>query len=363
MKTPYHRPAGVRADALSRLHYGDAIRVLGCLAVILLHVSTNGASSSSPIGSWDWWIYNVASSACRWAVPVFLMLSGALLLHPRKTETPGHFYRKRASRIGPPLLLWSAFYFLWARLRTSPSASPALLIKGFLGSLLYGGPHFHLYFLFVLLGLYLCVPMLRLLVRSVEPRALRSLACLLLLAAMLETLCRKASGWGLDSFLMFTPYVGYFLLGHCLSIQHAGHRRLRRAWTAAVACTILTALGTAYTLSHWRNVEFAYYFWDNLSPTVICLSVAVFVLLGSAASAPAFRRFLESPPAQTLSACSFGIYLVHPFFLELLTIGGLRPAAAHSWVYLPAAFGITAGASFLTTALIRKVPLGRVIVG
>src|SRR5437868_4695382 len=103
----------VAARAVSRLAWGDYARVIGTVAVICQHV----AHRSTLVAPWNpesptRWSIMALEAACRWAVPVFVMLSGALLLDPDRKETPKAFYRKRFWRVGIPLVFWSTFYVL-----------------------------------------------------------------------------------------------------------------------------------------------------------------------------------------------------------------------------------------------------------
>ena len=52
----------------------------------------------------SWWSANLWDSFAHWCVPVFVMLSGALLLGRR--EPAPHFWRKRAARLVWPLVGW-----------------------------------------------------------------------------------------------------------------------------------------------------------------------------------------------------------------------------------------------------------------
>ena len=62
----------------------DVVRVIACLAVILLHLSATIVMDRDLLGTVGWHIANVIDAATRWCVPVFVMLSGALLLDPQK---------------------------------------------------------------------------------------------------------------------------------------------------------------------------------------------------------------------------------------------------------------------------------------
>ena len=65
-----------------RLAYGDTIRVCGLIAVMLIHICGFGRRPALAEDAAGWWICNLLSALSQWAVPVFVMLSGALLLNP-----------------------------------------------------------------------------------------------------------------------------------------------------------------------------------------------------------------------------------------------------------------------------------------
>src|SRR5437763_9984766 len=86
---PTHKPR--------RMHYGDAIRILGTIAVVIGHVADMRFGGNAL--DRDWWVANFWDAFTRWAVPAYIMLSGALLLDPVRAEHPSDFYRKRLGRI------------------------------------------------------------------------------------------------------------------------------------------------------------------------------------------------------------------------------------------------------------------------
>ena len=102
---------GRAPQADSRSARFDVLRVGACLAVILLHLSATIVMDRDFLGGIHWHISNAIDAATRWCVPVFVMLSGALLLAPRKHASPGEFWAKRLSRLLPAMLAWPAVYF------------------------------------------------------------------------------------------------------------------------------------------------------------------------------------------------------------------------------------------------------------
>ena len=109
--------------------WADNTRILAILAVIFLHVAATGVENADDLGSSQWWIANVYDSLVRWSVPVFVMLSGALLLSGNKTESIFAFYRKRAAKLLVPLVFWSLFFVTGSLLKGIATGIPPLCCR------------------------------------------------------------------------------------------------------------------------------------------------------------------------------------------------------------------------------------------
>lgn len=62
----------------NRIYYIDILRVIACLSVIIIHSSATYVTKNW--GSFNFWIGNILDSLSRIGVPLFIMISGALLL-------------------------------------------------------------------------------------------------------------------------------------------------------------------------------------------------------------------------------------------------------------------------------------------
>ncbi len=356
-------PAAPTEGVDSRRDYPDVVRALGTLAVVTIHVTGGGVALFDTGGDRTaWWVYNVVNSACRWAVPVFVMLSGALLLDPAKAHEPtGQFYRKRLARIALPLLFWSAFY-LWLRWfvpgHIPPPATPEAVMKTFL----FANPYYHLYFLFVMVTVYLFTPALRRITANSESAAVRGYAAAALALACGDTLVRACYGFSTNVFAMGVPYLGYFILGYGLRDGASTNRRRWLCGVGLAASVAVTALGTAWTLSRGPTGALRHYLYNFFSPTVCVMAFCVFVLLAGAASTSPTARALR-PVTRLLSDTSFGVYLVHPLLLLLAQRHGFRADRLDWWLYLP---GVTVGvlaASVVLTRLLQATRIARPLVG
>jgi len=139
------------------------------------------------------------------------MVSGALLLS-RPIDSPPEFYRRRAARLLVPLVVWTVVYLAlrayWAR---------GIDVADLATSVITGVPYYHLWYLYMLLGLYLMTPFIHRFVASAST-ALRTWFVMIAFAiASLDDIGSHLSPGGAAVFLvMFLPFVPYFVAGHLL---------------------------------------------------------------------------------------------------------------------------------------------------
>lgn len=305
----------------NRYEWMDQLRALAVLAVVMIHVSANVVTAPEIFGTVNWWIGNVFDAASRWCIPVFVMITGALVLAPERKYGFFEYFHKRWGRILPPLVFWTVFYLCaWWVVgmfkETPPSPEQAL------EKLLTGTPYYHMWYLYMLIGLYAVIPLLNALLRHMTQNQLQIAAAGCLIGGTVldatNTLWLERTPY---FFELFLPYIGFLLLGYILKKPGSGPSPLMAlvtvlAGVAATASSIYLA-GKAYGLSYgiWA--------YSYLSPTVICTSLGVFLLLRECP--------LRSALLTAVSPYVLGIYLIHPVFLRLFEIIGID-----SWLLGPA---------------------------
>ena len=88
----------------------NLIRALAITLVILLHAANTTLKGSSVPEAY-WWTAVVYKSLALPCVPLFVMLSGALLLKRSKLREPIRvFLNKRLKRLGLPVIFWSVVF-------------------------------------------------------------------------------------------------------------------------------------------------------------------------------------------------------------------------------------------------------------
>ncbi|WP_026117473.1 acyltransferase [Nocardiopsis alkaliphila] len=334
-------------------------RVAAMVAVIIVHAYSPLVSTIyADLGGYTWWSANFVDAATRWCVAVFVMISGALLLGPRE-EGVGDFYRKRWAKIGVPLLVWTALYLLWQQWRDGLDA-PSMATQA-----ASGAPSIHLYFLYVIAGLYLFTPFLRTVVEHGSRTALWWFAGAAFGVGVLDQLLSLIDGaGGVSAVTRFLPFLGYYLVGWLLLTTAPGPRTTRVGIAALVLGVTATTVGAgvaAHMEGEWSSG--GEYFYAFLSPPMILAGIGAYLTLRAVGTRLAMA---ENPAARAakgvvrvVSGLSLGVYLVHVIVLYTLRDLWGMPEG-YPALFAAAGYAIvTAVISLLLVALMRRVPLLR----
>jgi surface polysaccharide O-acyltransferase-like enzyme len=195
----------------------DLIRTVAIILVILLHASIEpnpSLSQMSPEGVQLWWVSNIYNSISRVAVPLFVMLTGALLLQPTKTnESLSVFFKKRWNRIAIPVLFWGAIFFLYDFFVKGQELTFTHVLQGVLA-----GPYVHFWYVYLLVGLYIITPLIRVLVAHADWSLIKYFLVIWFVGTgifsllTLDTSIRPQAVWFEDNVFILTGIIGYFVL-------------------------------------------------------------------------------------------------------------------------------------------------------
>lgn len=281
----------------------NIIRVFSAFAVVWLHVSAKFVIAYKSINPTEWWLANFADAYVRWCVPAFIMLTGALSLNKNIPKIRIYYIRK-FHRIALPLTFWTIFYSLYFFYRNE-NATLFNLARNFAK----GTPYYHLWYLYMLPGLYLITPFATRFISNCSKQELFALVTLSLGIAGLDHLLNQHNTIFITSFL---PYIGYFLAGSYLA-KYPPNITKSQLIAACVFSGSLIALLTGLFIPHIGN-RVIDYMYGYLNPLVITLSLSAFCFLLSVKSEPptidnAIRK---------ISPAAFGIYLIHPLFIDII---------------------------------------------
>jgi surface polysaccharide O-acyltransferase-like enzyme len=341
----------------------DLIRTTAMFGVLLLHAAGRYAITSQELGQMSplefarWGIVDIYQSiAVPLGVPLFLMLTGALLLQPEKTNEPlGVFFKKRWARLGLPSLFWGAAYFAWDFLVQKIPFTGIAVVQGILN-----GPYTQLWYLYVLAGLYLLTPILRVFIANANQTLIKYFVTLWVIGVAVLPFFGLFSPYTLNSNVFtLTGYVGFFVLGTYLSTVHVPRRTLTVVILLGVA---LTAMGT-YALAATVGGTEMYFFQQYFSPTILLTSVMAFLLLLTV-KPPSTQK--ETHPSKIhkliklISQNTLGIFFIHVMVIESILKGyfgfTLNRTVLNPVIEVPLLTVIVLFVSLGTILLLKKIP-------
>ena len=341
-----------------RLYWIDQLRVLACFAVVLLHVS-GVAVVEAKFASIDWHIGNLLDSATRWSVPVFVLISGALLLNPARSIPPLEFYKQRITRLIIPTLGWTVLYLCLLTLLSDDGLTVQERIEALLR-----GRFVHIWFLYMIFGLYLVTPFLQTYIGASTFKERN------LLLVVLFIIATAAST--LNAFLektpqslaitLFVPFTLYYVAGYQLLAFDAKSISPVYLWGGVIVAILAVAGGTYLFVEYWDNTARGRWLYRYLSPPVIVMALGIFMLALKNAqnikpANSATRKIVES-----ISAATLGIYLIHPLFLSFLDRFVFSVMDFSALISIPITTIIIFLLSYIAIYIISKLPFVKLLV-
>ncbi|MBI5353434.1 MAG: acyltransferase family protein [Chloroflexi bacterium] len=333
----------------------DFIRVVAIFSVVWLHSAAPLLYKYNEIPHMDWWAGNVYDSIVRMCVPLLFMISGYLLLG---RQEPLKIYAvKRINKVVVPLIIWTIFYVFWRYYETGRF----IALKNVFG-LLLNPAYYHLWFLYTLIGLYLYIPILRVLIQHASKEILYYFIALWFIAVSVFPLIFRLSHIGSSYDLkMISGYVGYLVIGHLLGNLQINKKWFIGSFIGIFVFAVITMAGTFFLTVRYEGV-YDEYFYSYLSPNVILLSISAFVSIKYLAD-----KIITSERGEAflglLSSVSFGIYFVHPMVLAAIGRGWLGipfDVFSISAIYsVPLLALLTFGISFVITFILQRIPIVR----
>jgi surface polysaccharide O-acyltransferase-like enzyme len=354
------------ADSSKRIAIpDDLIRTLAIILVILLHAS-NEALQNTSVPAAYWWTGAVYKTLALSCVPLFVMLSGALLLQPAKLNEPIRvFLKKRLSRIGLAFAFWTAVYIAWGFYTTQYPVTLDNVGQSVLRSL-FTGAYYHFWFIYLIIGLYLITPILRVIIANANLRIIRYLILLWFVGVAALPIIELASGQVLDNTVfVIGGWVGYFVLGSYLQKIKVRSTILYGLLGLAFVWTMFGIWLMNYPLSSAGQNNF---FFDYLTANVIIGSAALFMLLSKfRPDWPGSNHTVLKRVVQAISKSTLPIFLFHVIILESFQRGffgfTLSVTTLNPIIEIPL---ITALTFFITLGLIlliRNVPVLKKLIG
>lgn len=321
----------------------DLLRVMACFMVVFSH-SCDAFVAQFDADRASFLTGVFGGSLMRASVPLFVMMTGVLLLPVGQGYDLVSFYRKRIGRILPPLVFWSValplLMYAYFNYINPSTCNPQVAVGGYTVQQLvqriytfvfnFNFDTTPLWYLYMLIGLYLLMPVLNAWLVQASQRELKVVLGLWVVSLFLPYLKMLAPVLGFQgnygnmellgmcdwniygTFYYFSGFVGYLVLAYYLKqypLQWSWSKMLAVMIPLFVAGYAITAGGYILTQEHFPgNYAYLEIVWYFNGINVFMMTLPLFAIVQKMAVRS--RRWLSR-----LASLAFGIYLCHFVFV------------------------------------------------
>ena len=338
-----------------RVIYYDILNILAIIAVITMHC--NGIVHGNP-NTRAWNFSLIIECICYWAVPVFIMLSGANLLNYREKYDTKHFFKKRILKVLIPFVFWALIMFIWKKCTGQINAN-LNSIKDYANFFLSNKEEPTYYFIFEILGIYLTMPLLsRLAKKEYRGTLWLTVGIFFVFNATIPNILGLFQiNWNSSFSVKIGGWIIYVIIGYLLSTQDLTKKQKAFIYIFAIVGLIYRYLTTFYLSKIAGTVVKTT--WGYTSWHCILLASSVFLIVKDLKLSNLENNTIQNLIQKT-SSCSLGIYLIHMivryYEIKLLNINTV------SWQFRTIGVLTTYLISLIIVYLLKKIPIIKRIV-
>ena len=297
-------------DKNKRLVYLDILNILSIFVVVAMHM--NGSVHSLPLNR-SWTFSLLVNTLCYFAVPIFVMISGATLMNYRQKYDTKTFFKKRLMKVLVPFLFWSILMLIW-RIKTNQISLNIELIN-LINVILTNKEEPIYYFMFEIIGVYLTMPLIS---QLTDKKYRKTLWYVVIIYFILKGVLSNIStiigiSYNQAINIQIGTYVVYAILGYLLSTEENIKSRTKIIIYALAMIGLIFRFLLTYIIS-MKNGKIFNEFWEYSAWYAILHSIAVFIFVKDLK----LNKKIEDNQKlcniiSTIANCSFGIYLIHIF--------------------------------------------------
>lgn len=313
----------------------DILRVIAMCMVIIVHVSNVYSRGFGIITDGSFFGSLCFNTISRVSVPIFLMISGALLLDRNFDKNK---YFKRLVKFVILIAAWDIIYLIWEYYYLGVSYDH-------LYKLFFEPYRAHLWYLYTIITLYAIQPLLKLILDKSSTK----IKYLLLFVWFALSSLSIVNSTIANAFTLFS-YIGFFVVGKYLYefIKNNDLKKYNILCILTIIICISLSICLNYTYSH-RYHMFYNLFFAYRTPFIILSSVALFTLI-----VVNYTKDNVPKVIKTLSDVSLGVYLIHGIFLDI-TIQTFSYQDKISVIGIPLFFIFILILSVISVLILKKI--------
>ena len=334
----------------------DFLRVIACILVIVIHIANVYCRAYSNITEVNYIGAVIFNTIARISVPIFFMISGALLI--KETSFDMKKYLKRIWRLLFALIVWNLIYFIFNNLYLGETVK---FQDAFVNSF-FEPTKRHLWFMYAIIGLYIALPFIQNMCKNLTKTEENLFMGLWTFFVGILYIIKLELKLDVDypiPIVQATYYLGYFVVGHIL---YKRVNEIEKTKKYSKYLLLIPLVCFAITIIQTCNLSFKYDKYYNLllayrSILYMLSSISIFLLFIMNK-----ENFKANKLVASISGLSFGIYLMHPIFQNIIT-ENIKIIEQSSYLFIPIYSIIIFILSYISCFIIKKVPLLNRILG
>lgn len=319
----------------------DFLRSVAAIAVVVYHVLGSSASNDPAVQAHIHLAVTAVTNTLQWHVPVFFMITGYLWLSDDKPCT----FQKMIPNIRRFLCVLFTIGFAYAimeRFFMLRSISVSSFINS-IADVLNGNLWDHMWYIYTIIGVYLLLPVLKKIYANSTEKELGFFVLLLFAFGILTPFLYEITGYEFPIELPASSSLFYVCAGGLIAKKGRLLPNAVITFCVFFLCSMVILLMSFFM----KTAEL----WLPLMKSISAVSLFLAVLL-------AMSQRAEWKWLRTFSDCTFGIYLFHPFFINvMIKLLHLYPLRSFPMASLSAACLTVILLSFITTYILRTVPV------
>ncbi len=346
-----------------RVLWLDLLRITAIVLVLFVHAAAQ-TIHNTPLNSTRFYALVIYNDLAHIAVPLFVMISGCMLLDPKRPFDTRKFYSKNIFRIVVAFLFWTSVNLVYDAARYYfehdgfSGFSVENMFKGFFVGKIY------MWYLFMIFGLYIITPLVRCITKEMK-NAKYFLSVFAVFGCLIPTLVEfgkvfdiTALKWldamrGNMRFYFALGYTGYYVMGYILYRCKISKRTEYLLYAMSLLLSVASVVGTI-KISQMKGKDYTgLYGYPMLN--IVINSAAVFVFFKNRVSRLNLQRFEKA--IVTLSGCTFGIYLTHMYAIDFLEDIGFTNRLFHALFSVPVLVLCAFLLSLALTYIIKHIPV------
>lgn len=340
----------------NRILYLSRLKALACIAVTVLHTFLAANMYSSDASTQG--AMMAVRNCTMWAVPCFVMASGALLLDSKRVLTLKKLFGKYILRMAVALVAFSILFAVFDGIFIKKCGVQEMF-KDSLNAIFFGTGWMHMWYIYLLFALYLMLPIYKIISGNATSDQLKYLLLIYAVFVSIIPFIDTITGKKLPFYIcIYTVYPLYFFLGHVL---HTGIIRLPKSSCVLMAAICLGIITMLTVQAYSNSAEAPETSGKMISllgvynfPLYVITSIGIFGFLRKTKNhnVPVLDKI-----ASELDNCSFGIYLLHMAVLRFIFLYlKFNPFEHGGTIAILGICVLTLVISYAVTKLLKFVP-------